>query len=94
MGKSVASLRAKAILSLLAVYGLRSGEVWRPPIKWTTLIGGKETFLVDHSKRGGVKEVSSSARCWRCDLRVHRKGQAASGDSKRIPDADPSVQSG
>jgi integrase/recombinase XerD len=48
--KSVA-LRTRAILMLFAVYGLRSGEVSRLQLKdfdWQ-----RETFLVQHSKRGG-----------------------------------------
>jgi len=50
-GDSVASLRAHAVLSLLAIYGLRSGEVSRlllSDFDWRT-----GTFLVNHSKRGG-----------------------------------------
>jgi len=53
-GKSVASLRAKALLSLFAVYGLRSGEVSR--LRLDDFDWREETFLVDHSKRGGVKK--------------------------------------
>lgn len=46
-----AALRARAILSLLAIYGLRSGEVSRlmlSDIDWR-----EEVFVVNHSKRGG-----------------------------------------
>lgn len=53
-GKSVASLRAKALLSIFAVYGLRSGEVSR--LRLDNFDWREETFLVDHSKRGGVKK--------------------------------------
>jgi site-specific recombinase XerD len=45
------ALRTRAILMLFAVYGLRSGEVSRLQLKdfdWR-----RETFVVQHSKRGG-----------------------------------------
>lgn len=51
-GKSVSDVRARAILSLFAIYGLRSGEVSRlllSDFDWSA-----ETFLVTHSKRGGM----------------------------------------
>ena len=50
-GTSASALRARAILSLFAIYGLRSGEVSRlllSDFDWSA-----ETFLVAHSKRGG-----------------------------------------
>ena len=53
-GKSVATLRAKALLSLFAIYGLRSGEASR--LQLGDFDWRDETFLVDHSKRGGVKK--------------------------------------
>jgi len=52
-GKSASALRARAILSLLAIYGLRSGEVSRlllSDFDWSA-----ETFAVKHSKRGGTQ---------------------------------------
>jgi integrase/recombinase XerD len=52
-GKSVSALRARAILSLFAIYGLRSGEVSRlllSDFDWSA-----ETFAVTHSKRGGTQ---------------------------------------
>lgn len=52
-GKSASALRARAILSLFAIYGLRSGEVSRlllSDFDWSA-----ETFLVTHSKRGGTQ---------------------------------------
>lgn len=52
-GTSASALRARAVLSLFAVYGLRSGEVSRlllSDFDWTA-----ETFLVTHSKRGGTQ---------------------------------------
>jgi site-specific recombinase XerD len=50
-GSSPSALRARAVLSLFAIYGLRSGEVSRlllSDFDWSA-----ETFLVTHSKRGG-----------------------------------------
>src|SRR5271170_3350080 len=50
-GKRASALRARAILSLFAIYGLRSGEVSRlllSDFDWSA-----ETFAVTHSKRGG-----------------------------------------
>ena len=52
-GKSASSLRARAILLLFAIYGLRSGEVSRlllSDFDWPA-----ETFAVKHSKRGGTQ---------------------------------------
>jgi integrase len=52
-GKSASALRARAILSLFAIYGLRSGEVSRlllSDFDWSA-----ETFAVTHSKRGGTQ---------------------------------------
>ena len=50
-GNSAAALRAKAVLFLLAVYGLRSGEISRlllSDFDWRS-----ETFTVNHSQSGG-----------------------------------------
>lgn len=50
-GSSPAAIRGRAILLLVAVYGLRSGEVRRlllDDIDWRA-----ETFVVTHAKRGG-----------------------------------------
>jgi len=50
-GSSPSALRARAVLLLFAIYGLRSGEVSRlllSDFDWLA-----ETFLVTHSKRGG-----------------------------------------
>jgi site-specific recombinase XerD len=52
-GNSTAALRARAVLLLLTVYGLRSGEISRlllSDFDWQL-----ETFTVNHSKRGGVQ---------------------------------------
>ena len=53
-GNSAAALRARAVLFLLAVYGLRSGEISRlllSDFDWRL-----ETFTVNHSKRGGAQK--------------------------------------
>ncbi len=53
-GNSAAALRARAVLLLLTVYGLRSGEISRlllSDFDWRL-----ETFTVNHSKRGGVQK--------------------------------------
>lgn len=50
-GSSPPAIRARAILLLVALYGLRSGEVSRlllDDIDWRA-----ETFVITHSKRGG-----------------------------------------
>ena len=50
-GRSPSALRARAVLSLFAIYGLRSGEVSR--LQLSDFDWSAETFLVTHSKRGG-----------------------------------------
>src|SRR6266567_1037587 len=53
-GKSVVALRARAVLLLLTVYGLRSGEISR--LLLSDFDWRQETFTVNHSKRGGVQK--------------------------------------
>jgi integrase/recombinase XerD len=50
-GADQAALRARAILSLLATYGLRSGEISR--LLLSDFDWREEVFVVNHSKRGG-----------------------------------------
>jgi integrase/recombinase XerD len=53
-GNKAAAVRARAVLYLLAVYGLRSGEICRLLLRdfdWRS-----ETFTVNHSKRGGAQK--------------------------------------
>jgi site-specific recombinase XerD len=50
-GSGPADLRARAVLWVLAIYGLRSGEVSR--LMLNDFDWRDETFEVDHSKRGG-----------------------------------------
>jgi len=51
---NAAALRAKAVLFLLAVYGLRSGEISR--LMLSDFDWRSETFTVNHSKRGGEQK--------------------------------------
>lgn len=53
-GGDPATIRARAILLLFAVYGLRSGEVAR--LQLGDVDWGAETFTVSHSKRGGAQK--------------------------------------
>lgn len=53
-GNDAAALRARAVLSLLAVYGLRSGEISR--LLLTDFDWRLETFTVNHCKRGGAQK--------------------------------------
>ena len=53
-GNSVVALRARAVLLLLTVYGLRSGEISR--LLLSDFDWREETFTVNHSKRGGVQK--------------------------------------
>lgn len=53
-GERAADIRARAVLTLLAVYGVRSGEISRlqlDHIDWR-----RRTFIVHRSKRGGVQQ--------------------------------------
>ena len=53
-GINAAALRARAVLFLLAVYGLRSGEIQR--LRLSDFDWRSETFTVNHSKRGGAQK--------------------------------------
>jgi integrase/recombinase XerD len=53
-GNSAVAIRARAVLLLLAIYGLRSGEISRlllSDFDWRL-----EMFTVNHSKRGGLQK--------------------------------------
>jgi site-specific recombinase XerD len=52
-GSGRAELRARAVLSVLAIYGLRSGEVSR--LMLSDFDWREEVFAVNHSKRGGSR---------------------------------------
>ncbi len=53
-GNGGAVLRARAVLLLLTVYGLRSGEISR--LLLSDFDWRQETFTVNHSKRGGAQK--------------------------------------
>ena len=53
-GASAGDLRAKAILLLFAIYGLRSSEVIQ--LRLSDFDWRNETFTVRHAKRGGVQQ--------------------------------------
>jgi integrase/recombinase XerD len=53
-GNTAVAIRARAVLLLLAIYGLRSGEISRlllSDFDWRS-----EVFTVNHSKRGGLQK--------------------------------------
>jgi len=53
-GNGTAALRARAVLFLLAVYGLRSGKISR--LQLSDFDWRSETVTVNHSKRGGTQK--------------------------------------
>jgi integrase/recombinase XerD len=53
-GSSAAALRARAVLLLLMVYGLRSGEI--SGLLLSDFDWRSETFTVNHSKRRGIQK--------------------------------------
>jgi len=75
-GSSAAALRARAVLSLLAVYGLRSGEISRlllSDFDWRL-----ETFTVNHSKRGGAQKYPLQREVGEAILAYIRKARPRS----------------
>jgi integrase/recombinase XerD len=72
-GKGAAALRARAVLLLLSVYGLRSGEISRlllSDFDWRS-----ETFTVNHSKRGGVQHYPLQREVGEAILEYIRKAR-------------------
>jgi integrase/recombinase XerD len=72
-GKSAVALRARAVLLLLAVYGLRSGEISRlllSDFDWRL-----EIFTVNHSKRGGVQKYPLQREVGEAILEYIRKAR-------------------
>lgn len=70
-GKDHAAIRARAMLSLFAIYGLRSGEVSRLLVSdfdWRA-----ETFVVNHSKRGGAQQYPLQREVGEAILKYIRK---------------------
>jgi integrase/recombinase XerD len=79
-GNSAAALRARAVLSLLAVYGLRSGEISRlllSDFDWRL-----ETFTVNHSKRGAHRNILCSVKWGKRSL--HTSARRVRGPPARI----------
>lgn len=72
-GNGAAALRARAVLLLLTVYGLRSGEISRlllSDFDWRL-----ETFTVNHSKRGGEQKYPLQREVGEAILEYVRKAR-------------------
>jgi integrase len=72
-GQGHAALRARAILTLLAIYGLRSSEVSRLMLgdfDWR-----EEVFVVNHSKRGGSQRFPLQRRVGEAILQYLKRGR-------------------
>jgi integrase/recombinase XerD len=72
-GNSAVALRARAVLLLLTVYGMRSGEISRlllSDFDWRL-----ETFTVSHSKRGGVQKYPLQREVGEAILEYVRKAR-------------------
>jgi len=88
-GSSPAAIRARAILLLVAVYGLRSGEVRRlflDDIDWQA-----ETFVVTHSKRGGIAVISAAQGCRRRHSEIPHESEASHSVPQRVRDAPSAI---
>jgi len=72
-GQGHAALRARAILSLLAIYGLRSGEVSR--LMLTDFDWREEVFVVHHSKGGGSRPYPLQRQVGDAILQYLKKGR-------------------
>ena len=86
-GNNAAALRARAVLFLLAVYGLRSGEISRlllSDFDWRS-----ETFTVNHSKRGGAQKYPLQHEVGDAILAYIRKARPRSSCPKSVPHAKP-----
>lgn len=73
-GSRPADLRACAVLSLLAIYGLRSSEVSR--LMLSDFDWRNEIFQVNHSKRGGPKRYPLRREVGDAILRYLKRGRA------------------
>ena len=78
-GDSVAALRARAVLLLLTVYGLRSGEISR--LLLSDFDWRQETFTVNHSKRGGVQKYPLQREVGEAILEYIRKARPATSST-------------
>ncbi len=72
-GNSGAVLRARAVLLLLTVYGLRSGEISR--LLLSDFDWRQETFTVNHSKRGGAQKYPLQREVGEAILEYVRKAR-------------------
>ncbi len=72
-GSGPAALRARAILSLLAIYGLRSGEVSR--LMLSDFDWREEVFEVNHSKRGGPQRYPLQREVGNAILQYLKRGR-------------------
>jgi len=72
-GAGPAVLRARAILSLLAIYGLRSGEVSR--LMLSDFDWREEVFQVNHSKRGGPQRYPLQRKVGNAILQYLKRGR-------------------
>jgi site-specific recombinase XerD len=72
-GNSAVAIRARAVLLLLAIYGLRSGEISRlllSDFDWRL-----EMFTVNHSKRGGLQKYPLQREVGEAVLEYIRKAR-------------------
>jgi integrase/recombinase XerD len=78
-GSSASDLRDRAILLLLAVYGLRSSEVTRLQLSDFDWYG--ETFIVHRAKRGGIQQFPIQYEVGEAIIRYleHGRPRSASG---------------
>lgn len=76
-GASSGDLRAKAILLLLAIYGLRSSEVTH--LRLSDFDWRNETFTVRRAKRGGVQQYPIQYEVGDAIIRYLQKGRPPSG---------------
>ena len=72
-GSGPAMLRARAILSLLAIYGLRSSEVSR--LMLSDFDWREEVFEVNHSKRGGPQSYPLQRQVGDAILQYLKRGR-------------------
>jgi integrase/recombinase XerD len=85
-GKSVVALRARAVLLLLTVYGLRSGEISR--LLLSDFDWWQETFTVNHSKRGGVQKYPLQREVGEG---IHHEGASGDFQQKSVSHAETSL---
>ncbi len=76
VGESAYALRARAVLLLFIVYGLRSGEVSR--LQLNDFDWRSEMFVVNHSKRGGAQRYPLQREVGEAILAYLRKARPQS----------------